>query len=74
MNAVITVRVPEELKEDLKKYKVEPAEVARKAWEEELKKKKLEATRAAAKELGRYFAAIGPKEIVRTIREDRDTR
>ena len=31
MSAVVAVRVPEELKEDLKKYNVEPAEVARKA-------------------------------------------
>jgi ribosomal protein L9 len=74
MSAVVNVRVPEELKEDLKKYNVEPAEVARKAWEEEVKKKKLEAARAAAKELGQYFAGIGTKEIVRTIREDRDAR
>lgn len=74
MSAVVTVRVPEELKEDLKKYNVEPAEVARKAWEEEVKRKKLEAARAAAKKLGQYFAGIGTKEIVRMIREDRDTR
>ncbi|MCJ7572683.1 hypothetical protein MUO93_00260 [Candidatus Bathyarchaeota archaeon] len=74
MSAVVTVRVPEELKEDLKKYNVEPAEVARKAWEEEVKRKKLEAARAAAKKLGQIFAGIGTKEIVRMIREDRDTR
>ncbi len=74
MSAVVAVRVPEELKEDLKKYKVEPAEIARKAWEEEVKRKKLEAARAAAKELSQIFAGISTKEIVRTIREDRDTR
>jgi hypothetical protein len=74
MSVVVAVRVPEELKEDLKKYNVEPAEVARKAWEEEVRRKKLEAARAAAKQLSQIFAGIGTKEIVRTIREDRDTR
>ena len=74
MSAVVTVRVPEELKEDLKKYNVEPALIARKAWEEEVRRKKLKAARAAAKELGQTFACIGTKEIVKTIREDRDTR
>jgi post-segregation antitoxin (ccd killing protein) len=74
MSAVVTVRVPEELKEDLKKYKVESAEVARRAWEEEVKKRKLEAAREAAKELGKILAGVEAKDIVRMIREDRDTR
>ena len=74
MSAVITVRVPEELKEDLKKYKVEPADVARNAWEEEVKKRKLEAAREAAKKLGEYFADISTAEIVKSIREDRKSR
>jgi hypothetical protein len=74
MSAVVTVRVPEELKEDLKKYNVEPAEVARKAWEEEVKKRKLEAAREAARKLGQLLAEVGTKEIVKMIREDRETR
>ena len=74
MSAVITVRVTEELKEDLKKYKVEPADVARNAWEEEVKKRKLEAARTAALKLGEYFAGIGSAEFVKSIREDRETR
>jgi hypothetical protein len=32
MTVVISVRVPEELREDLKKYSVEYGEIARKAW------------------------------------------
>lgn len=74
MSAVVTVRVPEELKENLKKYNVEPAEIARKAWEEEVKKRKLEAAREAAGKLGQLLAEVGTKEIVKMIREDRDTR
>ena len=49
-------------------------EVARRTWEEEVKKKRLEAARTAAKELGQIFAGVRTKEIVRAIREDKDTR
>jgi len=74
MSGVVTVRVPEELKEDLKKYNVELAEVARRAWEEAVREKKLEAARVAAEKLGKIFSEIGTVEIVRTIREDREKR
>jgi len=74
MASVITVRVPEELKDDLKKYGVEAAEVARRAWEEEVRKRKIEEASLAAQELGEFFSKIGIDEVVKMIREDRDSR
>ena len=74
MASVITVRVPDELKDDLKKYRVEAAEVARRAWMEEVQRRKMEEAGLAAEELGKFFSRIGIDEVVRMIREDRDSR
>jgi ribosome maturation protein Sdo1 len=74
MTVVISVRVPEELREDLKKYSVEYGEIARKAWQEAVQECKLKAARGAAKELGRILADVGTETNDRSIKKDRDKR
>ena len=74
MGSVITVRVPEELKDNLKKYNLEAAEIARRAWIEEIRKKKIEDAKAAAEKLGEYFSEIGIDQIKKWMEEDRRTR
>ena len=48
MNTVITVRVPPEIKEKLRKYGVRVSDVVRKSLEEEIEKKRLEEAKRAA--------------------------
>jgi len=72
--AIITVRVPKKLKEELKKHGVKVSAVVKKALEEELKRRKLEEIKKAAGELGRFFTKISDKEIVEDIRKMRELR
>jgi len=71
MNTVITVRVPNDVKEKLGKYGVRVSEVVRKALEEEIEKKRLEEAKRAAGKLGEFFSKISEEEIVKSVKEAR---
>jgi len=73
-DARITVRVPRKLKEELAKYGINVSEVIRRSLEEEVKKRKREELKAVASELGKLFSRIPDEEMVRSIRETRDSR
>ena len=74
MGSVITVRVPDEMKRNLEKYGVEASGVARKAFEEEIRRKQIEEAKKAAKELAVFLADVPTETIVEWIREDRRKR
>jgi post-segregation antitoxin (ccd killing protein) len=67
MSVTISVRIPKELKEKIKKYGINISHVVRKALEEELRKKKIEEAREAAKRLGEFFSKIPEEDIVKGI-------
>ena len=71
MGSVISVRVPQELKEDLKRYGIEVSEVTRKALEEEVRRREREELQGIAEELGEFLEKIPRERIVEGIREDR---
>jgi hypothetical protein len=58
----------------MKKYSIEAGEVARRAWDEEIKKRELDEAREAAAELGEFFARLPKGQVVKWIREDRERR
>ena len=74
MTTVISIRVPDETKSDIDKYGIEVSSVARKAIEEEIRRKKLEEATEAAEELGDYFSKIPEEQALNWIKEDRRTR
>ncbi len=74
MSTVISIRVPDETKRDIDRYNIEVSSVARKAIEEEIRKKKLEEAAEAAEELGEYFSKIPEEQVLQWIKEDRRTR
>ncbi len=72
--SIITVRVPKETKEKLKKYNVNVSETVRKILDErveELEQKDLEERLERIKE--RFDDKIDPEMIVKLIREDRES-
>ena len=71
MGSVISVRIPTELKDDLKRYGIEVSEVTRKALEEEVRRREREELRGMAEELGEFLEKIPRERIVEGIREDR---
>lgn len=71
-SVTITVRIPESMKKEIRKYKVNVSEVVRRALEEEIERRRLEELGAVAKDLAEFFSKIPTEEIVRGIREDRE--
>ncbi|HEX9915621.1 MAG TPA: hypothetical protein VGB32_11940 [Candidatus Bathyarchaeia archaeon] len=74
MTTVISIRVPDETKQDIDKYGIEVSSVARRAIEEEIRRRKLEEATEAAEELGDYFSKIPEEQVLNWIKEDRRTR
>ena len=74
MTTVISIRVPDETKQDIDKYGIEVSSVARRAIEEEIRRRKLEEATEAAEELGDYFSKIPEEQVLKWIKEDRRTR
>jgi len=72
--ASITVRIPDEMKRDIDDLKIEVSEFTRRALEEEIKKRKRENARRAAGQLGAFLKKVPREEIVKVIRESRETR
>lgn len=72
--ASITVRIPDEMKRDIDELKIEVSEVTRRALEEEVKRRKRENARRAAGQLGALLKKVPGEEIVKVIRESRETR
>lgn len=73
-DVTITVRISSKLKEELAKYGVNLSEVVRKALEDEARRRRREELKAAATQLGEFFAKIPDEEIVKSIREMREKR
>ena len=73
----ITVEIPEELKEEVDKYRIDVEGVVRRALIEEVRKAKArEQDRELEKEWERIrpiLENIPPEEVNRSIREDRDS-
>jgi post-segregation antitoxin (ccd killing protein) len=73
-SVVISVRIPEELKEELEKYNIDEAEVIRRALVNEVKKAKAKELEKEAKEIKEVLSKIPVEDVIKEIREDRDER
>ncbi len=71
-STVVSIRIPRKLKEEAEKFGISISEVARKALEEAVKRKKLEKAGEAAEELRELFSHVSVEEWVRVIREARE--
>jgi len=71
-SVVISVRIPEELKEELEKYNIDEAEVIRRALVNEVKEAKAKELEKEAKEIKEVLSKIPIEDVIKEIREDRD--
>jgi len=74
MGTVISIRVSDDTKHEIDKYGIEVSAVARKAIEEEIRRKKLEEAAEAAQALGEIFSRVPEEQLLQWIKEDRRTR
>jgi antitoxin CcdA len=74
MSVTVGVRIPKRLRDEAKRYGINISEVARRALEEEVKKRQLEEVAMAARRLGEIFSKFSPGETVEWLREARRER
>lgn len=73
-SVVISVRILEELKEELEKYNIDEAEVIRRALINEVKKAKAKELEKELNEIKGVLIKIPAEEVIKEIREDRKSR
>jgi len=70
----VSVKVPQELKEKIEKLGVKPSRILRKAIEDEVRRKEVEQIRGEITRLKPVLSKIPIEEVVKSIREDRESR
>ena len=70
----VSVKVPVELKEKMEKYGIKPSLVLRRAIEECIREEEIKRLKEKIEELKPTLEKIRIEDIVKSIREDRDSR
>ncbi|MHA1717543.1 MAG: hypothetical protein ACTSXP_18020 [Promethearchaeota archaeon] len=73
-NVTISAKISEEVKKKIEKYKINTSQVIRDALDREIKRIEQDEMRELLDIAGKALSKIGKKEIVKSIREDRDTK
>ncbi len=76
MNQCVTVstKIPKQLKEKIQRYKIKPSKILRKALEDEVKRREIEELKQEINKLKPVLEKVSMDDIVRSIREDRESR
>ncbi len=70
----VSVKVPAEMKQKLKKYGIKPSKLLRKTLEQEIRKREIEEIKTEIQTLSDALTRIDMADVVSTIRTDRDKR
>ncbi len=70
----VSAKIPKQLKEKMQRLKIKPSKILRKALEDEVKKREVEALREEIKKLKPVLDKLTMDDIVKSVREDRDSR
>lgn len=70
----VSTKIPNELKDKMKRLGIKTSEVLRRAIEQEVRKKEVERVKEAIEELKPVLNKVPMEEIVRSIRQDREQR
>ncbi len=70
----VSTKIPKQLKEKMQRLKIKPSKILRKALEDEVKKREVEALREEIKNLKPVLDKLTMDDIVKSVREDRDSR
>ena len=74
MTEVLTIRVDKSLKEKVRKYNISASKIARRALEEEIKRREIQELTEAVIDMKTLLEKIPDEEIIKAIRESRDQR
>ena len=70
----VSTKIPKQLKEKIQRFKIKPAKILRKALEDEVKKREMEELKEDIAKLKPILEKVSMEDIVKSIREDRDSR
>ncbi len=70
----VSVKIPEETKKRLERLGTKPSALMKKAIEETLRQEEIKEIKTQIKKMKTILAKIDIKDVVKSIREDRDSR
>jgi antitoxin CcdA len=73
-SVTVSTKIPQELKEKIKEFKIKPSRLLRKALEDEIRRREAEKLTEEIDRLKPTLDKVSVEEIVKTIRQDRDRR
>ncbi len=73
-SVTVSTKIPKQLKEKIQKFKIKPSKILRKALEDEVKKREVEELKLEIEKLKPILDKVSVEDIVKSIREDRDSR
>ncbi len=73
-SVTVSTKIPKQLKEKIQKLKIKPSKILRKALEDEVKKREVEDLKVEIAKLRPILDKVRVEDIVKSIREDRDSR
>jgi antitoxin CcdA len=73
-SVTVSTKIPKQLKEKMQQLNIKPSKILRKALEDEVKKRESQELKQEIKRLKPTLEKISLKDIVKNIREDRDSR
>ena len=73
-SVTVSTKIPKQLKEKIDRLKIKPSRVLRKAIEDEIKRRETEELKEEIEKLKPILEKISIEDIVKSIREDRDSR
>lgn len=73
-SVTVSTKIPKQLKEKIQKFKIKPSKILRKALEDEVNKRELDELKVEIEKLKPILDKVSVEDIVKSIREDRDSR
>jgi len=70
----VSAKIPKQLKEKMRRLKIKPSKIMRKALEEEVKRRELEDLKEEISKLKPILEKVTMEDVVKCIREDRENR
>ena len=70
----VSAKIPKQLKERMRQLKIKPSKILRKALEDEVKKREMEELKQEINKLRPILEKVSMDDIVKSIREDRESR
>jgi hypothetical protein len=70
----VSTKIPKQLKEKMQRLKIKPAKILREALEDEVKRREIAELKEQIKKIQPALDKISAQDVVKSIREDRDSR